>query len=248
MAAQTKTASLFFAAAAYSAALAQGTTDVRSTGVCSPNVVSNSDSVTITVTCTDPAVGSKLSDILTKILKGNEGQDYINEKLDIILDLLGTDLKETRKALDALAEQHLQRRLTEAQQARLAALLRDAGKYELGFRHTRGNAESFQFLEQLERLIVDQAGWTSRPPQLLFPTRGEAYGIHVLVHPGPKSKGNRIEVPPGAGDLVRALREVGLEVGVIAVEGLKEGTFDLLVGLPPPASGSRTTTTATSSR
>lgn len=219
--------------AAFSGAFAQGNTDVRSTGPCSPNVVSNSDSVTITVTCSDLYVGNKISEILAEILKGQERTVDIRETLDIILELLGRDLQETRKAIDLLAEQHRQRSLTPDQAERLAALLREAGKQKIAFRHSLGHGESYQFLQQLQDVILEKAGWSKRDSQLFVRVRGEPYGLWVFVSDVGRVDETHVKAPLGATALIRALREVGLKVQVMA-QPIEEGTFELIVGLPEP--------------
>jgi hypothetical protein len=121
------------------------------------------------------------------------------------------------------------RTLTKEQGDRLAALLKMIGPHDIAFRHTQGNEESQQFSDQLQNIIVTQAGWNPRRPKFLISMR-ETYGLWVFVH-------DANAPPDGAVKLLDALNDKTVALGAkgIEVPGLEPETFDLMVGLAEPS-------------
>jgi len=78
------------------ACLAQQVTPIvqaTSSGVCSPNVVSNQGPVTITCNAAmDKATVTKIVSLLNRILREKESSDEMNRKLDSILEFLQTNV------------------------------------------------------------------------------------------------------------------------------------------------------------
>src|ERR1700681_3020517 len=68
-----------------------------STGICSPNVVSNQGPVSITCnTAMDKATVTKIVSLLNRILREKDSSDEVNRKLDSILEFLQTNVNPNR--------------------------------------------------------------------------------------------------------------------------------------------------------
>jgi hypothetical protein len=73
------------------AGAAQTSTDLKSGGACSPNIVSNSGTITITCqTSADKATVRKLTDLLNQLISKQDNSATISSKLDEILQYIRT--------------------------------------------------------------------------------------------------------------------------------------------------------------
>jgi len=183
----------------------QPSVEGKSSGDCSPNILSNSGGVQfVCKTAVDEATAKKIVSLLNQILKKEDREaspsnDLVNHKLDEILDFL----------------KNQSRRLSEANKTKLAECLRKKpGRFSIAA--LAGNSEAYRYAEDWRAVFI-AAGWEIEhkdiPIQIVMIAGGMWSGIRFTVHDSSTTPG-KVEASLGSpeGDAAQCLIDMKDEV------------------------------------